>query len=91
MNLSLLDSKTAGATGCSKILNKYGTSIMSVTCQDAIDGHHVTRTLSFTLLDAIMRRDGDRRWLNFMKEKGYLKHILASIELEDQSLIQVSI
>jgi len=62
---------------------------MSVTCQDAIDGHHVTRTLSFTLLDAIIRRDGEKRWINFMKEKGYLKHILASIQLEDQSLIQV--
>ena len=85
MNLTI-GSLSAGSS--TKILNKYGTSIMSVTCQDAIDGHHVTRTLAFTLLDAIMRRDGDRKWLNFMKEKGYLKHILASIELEDASLIQ---
>ena len=85
MNLTI-GSLSAGSS--TKILNKYGTSIMSVTCQDAIDGHHVTRTLAFTLLDAIMRRDGDRKWLTFMKEKGYLKHILASIELEDASLIQ---
>ena len=37
----------AGGMGQSatRILRKYGTSIMSITCQDAIDGHHVTRTL----------------------------------------------
>ena len=35
-----------------------------------------------------MRRDNDRTWLQFMSNKGYLKHILASIELEDGALIQ---
>ena len=44
-----------------RILSQYGTSIMSVTCQDAVDGHSVTRTLAFALLDAVMRRDTDKK------------------------------
>lgn len=78
---------TAMASSASKILNLYGTSIMSITCQDAVDGHSVTRTLAFALLDSIMRRDGDKKWLAFMREKGYLKRIIASIGLEDAALV----
>lgn len=75
------------SSSAAKILDPYGSSVMSVTCQDAVDGHSVTRTLAFALLDAVMRRDADRKWLNFMREKGYLKHIIASIALEDNALI----
>jgi len=61
------ESINTGASGrqinssAARILTQYGTSIMSVTCQDAIDGHSVTRTLAFALLDSVMRRDCDRK------------------------------
>lgn len=48
-------------SSAARILSQYGTSIMSVTCQDAVDGHSVTRTLAFALLDSVMRRDCDRK------------------------------
>ena len=76
LNESDVSNLTLGGSGgvnsaqsATRILRKYGTSIMSITCQDAIDGHHVTRTLAFTLLDSIMRRDNDRTWLQFMSNK----------------------
>ena len=91
-NSSRLSAAVGGArqlnSSASRILSQYGTSIMSVTCQDAVDGHSVTRTLAFALLDAVMRRDSDRKWLHFMRDKGYLKHIIASVGLEDGALIE---
>ena len=83
LNESDVSNLTLGGSGgvnsaqsATRILRKYGTSIMSITCQDAIDGHHVTRTLAFTLLDSIMRRDNDRTWLQFMSNKVWFWVIL---------------
>lgn len=61
---------------------------MQITCQDAVDGHSVTRTLAYALLDSIMRRDGDKKWLTFMREKGYLKQVISSLLLEDGVLVE---
>jgi hypothetical protein len=74
------------SNSAARILSLYGTSIMQITCQDAVDGHNVTRTLAYALLDSIMRRDGDKKWLTFMREKGYLKQVISSLILEDSIL-----
>ena len=42
--------------------------------------------LAFSLLDAIVQIDWQKRWLNYLNLKGYLRHMIEGLTKEDHSL-----
>ncbi|EDV27160.1 uncharacterized protein TRIADDRAFT_22433, partial [Trichoplax adhaerens] len=79
------DSKRNGNDDMS-VLYSYGDIIMDVICRDACDAPDIGMTLAFTVLDVIVSMDWQKRWIDYLDVKGYLRHFIEGVVRSDEIL-----
>ncbi|XP_048578619.1 nuclear pore complex protein Nup205 isoform X2 [Nematostella vectensis] len=72
--------------GTLSVLSSYGEPFMEMLCRDACDGHDIGRMLAFSLLNAIVNVDWQKRWLTYFSMKGFLATIVEGLSQEDEAL-----
>lgn len=89
---SKTSSRTAIFVGAVKIINVIADRIIPIICRDAVDGSEVWKTVSYTLLSALVEFTSDersQRVLNALVRDGYLQTIVASIRDSSADLSKV--
>jgi hypothetical protein len=70
------------------ILEYSGEKLIELICHDAADGLEVWKAASFALLDSLISFDKKQNWLRFLEQRGFLRHFIEEIYLQDQALQQ---
>jgi nuclear pore complex protein Nup205 len=76
-------------TGCVNIINSLAERVMPVLCRDSIDGSEVWKTVSFTLLETLVRLSRiqrQHRSLHLLARGGYLNNFAVGLKEADEEL-----
>ena len=72
-----------------EVISTYGDNFLDILCRDTVSGHDIRRMLALSVLDELVHLDGRGSWTFYMSNQGYLRHIIESMTIEDQHLVQL--
>ena len=64
-----------------------GDKLIELICQDASDGFDVWKSISFSLLDSLISYDRKYYWLEYLEQRGYLRHFIDDLLQQDQFIL----
>jgi nuclear pore complex protein Nup205 len=66
-----------------------GEKLIETLANDATDAIPLWKSIAFGTLDAIVRYDMQGRWLNYICQRGFLRHFLDELSAQTESLISL--
>lgn len=72
-----------------EILQSFGDKLIDILCHDCTGGHDVVKMLALACIDLLLDIDNMTQFIHFMSSRGYLAHIIDSLQKTDQKLCRV--
>lgn len=69
-----------------EILERFGEKLIELICKDASGSAEVWKSTCFALLDVLMSYDRKYHWLQFLEQRGFLRHFIDDLVQQDESL-----
>ncbi|CAH1259504.1 unnamed protein product [Diabrotica balteata] len=88
LDSSKLDPKeeTTSLEFSAEVFSKFGDKLIEIICQDCVGGQEVCKILSMSAFTHLMILSGNIDWMMHLSGRGYLKHIIQSIESSNNEL-----
>lgn len=68
------------------IIIKYGNKLIELLCNDCISGQEICKILAMSCLCHLIALGNNMAWIQYISNKGYLKHLIQSILSSDEEL-----
>ncbi|XP_057651912.1 nuclear pore complex protein Nup205 [Diorhabda carinulata] len=69
-----------------EVLSSFGDKLIEIICQDCIGGQEICKILAMSGFTHLMLISGNINWMLHLSSRGYLKHIIQSIEDSNNEL-----
>lgn len=69
-----------------EVFTEFGDELIDILCHDAIGGHDVCRMLALACIDVLLRVDPMVNFTEFIARRGYLSHLIDSLQKSDRDL-----
>lgn len=72
-----------------EILQSFGDKLIDILCHDCTGGHDVVKMLALACIDLLLDIDNMTQFIHFMSSRGYLAHVIDSLQKTDQRLCRI--